>query len=524
MRQALYRKFRPETFEGVLGQEHIVKILQNQIYSNTVGHAYLFCGTRGTGKTTIARVLAKGVNCTAELRKRPCGQCDNCIAIRDGIFIDVLEIDAASNNGVENIRELRESVKYAPVVGKFKVYIIDEVHMLSSGAFNALLKTLEEPPEYVIFILATTEPQKLPATVLSRCMRLDFRRVSEHILVDSMSGICNSLNVKIYKNALGLIAANGDGSVRDSLSILDQCIAGGDDEVTREDVLRVLGTKGEEAFIKLTDMVNNGEVADALIFIDQMITEGIEVRQFIKDWISHYRNLMMIKFVNNPENILNVSEENVERMRGQSSRLDMQTINNSILQLSDTASEAKWSAQPRILLELCTVMLASGDGDIIAKSEKKDSHVPENIPEIEIKETEIKETEIQEKEIKGKENIEASESIKKYPDVRKLWNSIIDEAAAEKGSLRILGNACSPICIDDECLSLEVNNDIAGRCIEDNMVLLTDLMKKHTDKELRIDWKTGKQKQEAPQKKPAEQVAAVVSNRLNINVQVKKDS
>lgn len=225
MYQALYRAYRPEVFDEVLGQEHIVRIIKNQLATDSTSHAYLFCGTRGTGKTTTARLLAKGLNCLSDGEK-PCGECANCMSIKEGSFIDVIEIDAASNNGVDNIRELRESVSYPPAVGRNKIYIIDEVHMLSTGAFNALLKTLEEPPEYVTFILATTEVQKLPATILSRCMRLDFKRVPEKTIIVGMARICSEIGIEVTEDALRIIAANADGSVRDGLSILDQCISG----------------------------------------------------------------------------------------------------------------------------------------------------------------------------------------------------------------------------------------------------------------------------------------------------------
>ena len=251
MYTALYRTQRPEVFEEILGQEHIVKILRNQIATGSVSHAYLFCGTRGTGKTTTARILAKAVNCLAEGDK-PCGECAHCQAVKEGNFMDVIEIDAASNNGVENIRELRESVKYPPAIGRKKVYIIDEVHMLSTGAFNALLKTLEEPPEHVMFILATTEPQKLPPTILSRCMRLDFRRVSQNVIADNMKAICRNRGVEVTEDAARLLANCADGSVRDGLSILDQVLAGGDKFVDRDKVLEYVGTTGEDFFIELT--------------------------------------------------------------------------------------------------------------------------------------------------------------------------------------------------------------------------------------------------------------------------------
>ncbi len=359
MYTALYRAYRPEVFDELLGQEHIVKILRNQIATDSTSHAYLFCGTRGTGKTTTARILAKGLNCTSQEGERPCGRCSACRSIKEGTFLDVIEIDAASNNGVDNIRELRESVKYPPAAGRKKVYIIDEVHMLSAGAYNALLKTLEEPPEYVVFILATTEPQKLPATILSRCMRLDFRRVPETVLIKGMSDICAARSIDVSEDALRIIAANADGSVRDGLSILDQCISGGDKTVNARDVLEFLGASGEETFTELTDLVRRGRTADALILTEQVLSDGKDVRQFMRDWVNHYRNLLMTKFIKNPQDIINLSAENIERIRRQSESIDMADINRGILELSRTMREAKWSTQPRILLELAVVELSS---------------------------------------------------------------------------------------------------------------------------------------------------------------------
>ena len=236
MYTALYRTERPETFDEILGQEHIVKILKNQVATGTVGHAYLFAGTRGTGKTSTARILAKAVNCTGE-GEVPCGVCPSCRAIKEGSFIDMIEIDAASNNGVDNVRELRESVNYPPAVGKKKVYIIDEAHMLTSQALNALLKTLEEPPENVMFILATTDPQKLLQTILSRCLRLDFRRIPDAKIAEHMKKICDARGVTITQDALRLLASNADGSVRDGLSLLDQCLSGGGNSLDRDTVL-----------------------------------------------------------------------------------------------------------------------------------------------------------------------------------------------------------------------------------------------------------------------------------------------
>ncbi|MDR3242749.1 MAG: DNA polymerase III subunit gamma/tau [Clostridiales Family XIII bacterium] len=357
MYTALYRRFRPETFSSVLGQEHIVKILTNQIRRGEVGHAYLFCGTRGTGKTTMARLLAKGVNCLSE-GERPCGVCENCLEIRKGTFVDVVEIDAASNNGVDNIRELKESVKYPPASGRCKVYIVDEVHMLSTGAFNALLKTLEEPPDNVVFALATTEPQKLPATVLSRCLRLDFKRVPADKIRRGMRDICAELDAEISEEALALLASNADGSVRDALSLLDQCVAAGGGRITRDTALELLGSPGETLLVEFTDLAREGRTAEALVFLDRMLAEGKDERQLTRDWIEHFRNLMLLKYVKRPEDILNMSVENIDLLRKQSGRLPLPFINGSIFALAKTLNDARWSSHPRILLELAVIRMA----------------------------------------------------------------------------------------------------------------------------------------------------------------------
>ncbi len=361
MYKALYRSYRPEVFEEVLGQEHVIRILQNQVAADQVSHAYLFCGTRGTGKTTIARLLAKAVNCTGE-GARPCGRCANCRSIMEGSFMDLIEIDAASNNGVDNIRELRESVNYPPVVGRKKVYIMDEVHMLSPSAYNALLKTLEEPPENVMFILCTTEPEKLPATILSRCVRMDFRRVSEQALRSRLAEICSDRGISVDESGLGLIAQAADGSVRDGLSILEQCISGRSGQISREDVLDAIGTVGEEDLIALTDAVMQRHVADGLLMIEDMLRKGRDARQIIQGWMGHYRNLLLVKFLEDPAGTLSMSLENVERVRMQAERLEIGAVTGAIRELSQILYDARRSTQPRVLLEMVFVKLAAGDG------------------------------------------------------------------------------------------------------------------------------------------------------------------
>ena len=356
MYTALYRRYRPRTFDEMVGQEHIVKILKKQIRTGEIAHAYLFCGTRGTGKTSAARIFAKGVNCLSE-GERPCGHCDNCESIQHGTFFDVIEIDAASNNRVENIRELRESVKYPPAAGRCKVYIIDEVHMLSTAAFNALLKTLEEPPEQVVFILATTEPHKLPATILSRCLRLDFRRVPEMKIREKLCSVCEELGVAYEESALSLIASNGDGSVRDALSILEQCIPAGEKELLRSDVVEILGTAGEDVLLEITDMLVARDIPGVLRTIERISADGKDILQFTRDWIYHFRNLMMSRFAERLEDIFNMSCENAEKVKAQGARMDMGLISAAIHELSAAANQARYSTQPRVLLELAVVKL-----------------------------------------------------------------------------------------------------------------------------------------------------------------------
>lgn len=357
MYTALYRTERPETFDEILGQEHIVKILKNQVKTGTVSHAYLFTGTRGTGKTSTARILAKAVNCTGEGEK-PCGKCPNCVAIKEGAFMDMIEIDAASNNGVDSVRELRESVNYPPAVGKKKVYIIDEAHMLTPQALNALLKTLEEPPDNVMFILATTDPQKLLQTILSRCLRLDFRRIPDSIISSHMEKICNARGITIEQDALRLLASNADGSVRDGLSLLDQCLSGGGTTLDRDTVLEYLGTAADDFFIKLTDFILQGNAAEGIVLLDEMLRDGKDVKQLVSDWLSHYRSLLISKYVASPENILNMSTENVNKLVEQCNSMSVQDIEHGIMTLSKTVSDVRYSSQPRILMELAIVVLA----------------------------------------------------------------------------------------------------------------------------------------------------------------------
>jgi len=327
-----------------------------------VSQAYLFAGTHGTGKTSTARILAKAVNCTGD--NPPCGSCDNCEAIREGRFVDVIELDAASNNGVDDLRSIIEMVKYPPTVGRYKVYIIDEVHMLSTAAENAFLKTLEEPPEHAIFILATTDPQKVRATIRSRCMQLNFRRVTEDELIEGMDRICARRGITATKDALATIASRADGSVRDALSILEQCTAAGDKELSRAAVLEYTGAAGEDFFLALTGAVIAGDAGKALVYIDEIVRRGKDTRQILKDWLKHFRDLMIVKYVGKAERIVGASAENISRLRDQAALMDAAFIESAIRLISEYINIGRYSERPRILLETAAVRLAAPSGSI----------------------------------------------------------------------------------------------------------------------------------------------------------------
>ena len=355
---ALYRKFRPAEFEDVKGQEHIVTTLQNQIKANRIGHAYLFCGTRGTGKTTVAKIFAKAVNCEHPVNGSPCGECAMCKSIAAGTSMNVIEIDAASNNGVDNIREIREEVTYRPTEGKYKVYIIDEVHMLSIGAFNALLKTLEEPPEYVIFILATTEVHKIPITILSRCQHYDFKRISIETITARMQELMDTEQIEVEDKALRYIAKAADGSMRDALSLLDQCIAfylG--QKLTYDHVLEVLGAVDTDVFSKLLRNVIGRDVAAVLDIVEELVMQGRELSQLSADFTWYLRNLLLVRSSDDMEDVLDVSSENLARLKEEAQMIEDDALIRYIRVFSDLTSQLKYSTQKRVMLEVALIKL-----------------------------------------------------------------------------------------------------------------------------------------------------------------------
>ena len=360
---ALYREWRPKNFEDVVGQEHITTTLKNQIQNDRIAHAYLFCGTRGTGKTSTAKVMAKALNCLNPVNGDPCNECEMCKKINEGLAIDVTELDAASNNGVDKIRDIIDDAKYPPQEARFKVYIMDEVHMLSMGAVNAFLKTLEEPPANVIFILATTDPQKLPITILSRCQRFDFKRISKSDISDRLRKIVGAQGVLADEKSLELISRVSDGAMRDALSILDQAIAMGDGSVNYDSVVGMLGLVTNEYLFNITSAIIERNIQRAMNIIEEVVYAGKDINLFIKDLTGHFRNLLMAKVTNNPEEVLDMSMENINLIKEQGSRIRVEEIMRDIRILQEAEGNAKISKQARLYLELATIKMCKIEYD-----------------------------------------------------------------------------------------------------------------------------------------------------------------
>ncbi len=357
---ALYRKWRPTSFEEVRGQDHIVKTLKNQINSGRIGHAYLFCGTRGTGKTSIAKIFARAVNCEHPVDGSPCGECSMCRQIAEGASLNVVEIDAASNNGVENIRDIREQVQYPPTDGRYRVYIIDEVHMLSIGAFNALLKTLEEPPSYVIFILATTEVHKIPITILSRCQRYDFKRISIDTIAGRLAELTQAEQIDVDDRALRYVARAADGSMRDALSLLDQCVAFHfGEKLTYDNVLEVLGAVDNRVFSKLFQAVLASDTKACIREIEEMIIQGRDLSQLVNDFVWYMRNLLIAKMTDEPGDMLDMSEENLAVLKEEAAGVDTETLMRYIRIFSELSGQLRYASQKRILVEIAFIKLTT---------------------------------------------------------------------------------------------------------------------------------------------------------------------
>lgn len=442
MHKALYRAYRPQTFKDVVGQEHIIRTLKNQIQNNNVGHAYLFCGTRGTGKTSTAKIFARALNCQNSVDEEPCNECEVCKDILSDNIMDVIEIDAASNNSVDDIREIRENVKYTPAKCKYKVYIIDEVHMLSQGAFNALLKTLEEPPSYVIFILATTEPHKIPATILSRCQRFDFKRVTVKDMSTRMKEICDDVNVVVDDRALNLIARNSQGALRDALSILDQCMSFSENDIEYKDVVDLLGTVNIEQLFEMAEYVIKEDTKKCLEILNEFVVWGKDIKNLIDDLIDHFRNLMVCKVSSDLDEIISLPEEIVEQLKAQASTIEVNDIIRILNILSTTQGAIKVSSNPRVLAEVSIMKLSQPMFDESKESLlKRISNLEEVIKsgKININNNVEIESKKETKETSEKNEVEAEEEVfyeeVKSEDVElieKSWENILTHIKKDK--------------------------------------------------------------------------------------------
>lgn len=357
MYQALYRKWRPRDFDSVVGQDHITRTLKNEVAAGKFSHAYLFTGSRGTGKTSCSKIVAKAVNCLNPREGNPCNECSSCKGIDDGAILDVVEIDAASNNGVDNIRELREEALFMPAVAKYRVYILDECHMLSAGAVNALLKILEEPPEHVIFILATTEIHKVLPTILSRCQRFDFKRIKSRIIADRLLYICGEEQVSITDDAAMLVARLSDGGMRDALSLLDLCISHSD-EITVSAVTETVGLGGQDLLFSLVDAVNACQPGEALKVIDALSENSIDFTRLCEQLVQHYRNLMLVKAAREPEDLITAVPEDLERMKAQGKAVSMNRVLYALEQLQDTMGRLSRTPFKRAELEMAVIRLS----------------------------------------------------------------------------------------------------------------------------------------------------------------------
>lgn len=491
---ALYRKFRPDTFDEVKGQTPIVTTLRNQVKASRMSHAYLFCGTRGTGKTTIAKILAKAANCDAPVDGNPCGKCAMCQSIAAGTSMNVIEIDAASNNGVDNIREIVEEVRYSPTEGRYKVYIIDEVHMLSTGAFNALLKTLEEPPSYVIFILATTEAHKLPVTILSRCQRYDFSRITVDEITERLTDLMGREGISAEEKALRYVARAADGAMRDALSLLDRCIAFYPGEVlTYDNVLEVLGTVDTQVFGKLLRAVRTGDVGGAMRVLDDTVMRGRDLAQFVVDFTWYLRNLLLAKSVEAPEEFLDISGDQMGDFLAEAAENETETLVRYINVCSDLTNRIRYAGAKRVMIEVTLIRLCrpETETDYSALLDRV-RHLEEQLANgMVVKQAEgtgtVAEQTVKESEQEPVPSAELPQAIgEEIRAVAEKWSSIVSSAA---GPLKIYLQTAKPSVDESGTRLILVYNDEFDKSAMESgqhVETLQNLIAKQTGKRVEI--------------------------------------
>ena len=454
--KALYRVFRPQTFADVCGQEHISKTLRNALTTNRLAHAYLFCGPRGTGKTSSAKILAKAVNCQAPIEGEPCNQCKNCMAINQDSFLDVIEIDAASNRGIDEMRQIRDKINFAPSEGKKKVYIIDEVHMLTNEAFNALLKTLEEPPEHILFILATTDPQKIPATVLSRCQRFDFRKISTDAMEKRLKMIAQEEGVYLSEQALTMIVRQADGGLRDAIGLLDQCIAFGGNQVEQKEVESVLGALSQNAIADFIDGMIQDNGGILLEQLNTYASQGKDPRQILKDLIHYVRDLLLLK-VGSSDSLTAVAPSDLPKAKEQTKSLSVEFLNGFLNRLLDTEKDMRYATNGQIMLEIALI-----DGLLLyhGRKESKEKALPKETNEKSFSKSEKSTKAV----ITSKASVEEDIGIEKIKlnDAKALidqWPDILKEVKKESVKLFAFLQEGKPMGFEKEALVVKFDKN-----------------------------------------------------------------
>ncbi len=456
---ALYRKFRPITFSEMVGQEHITKTLKNQIIANRIGHAYLFNGGRGTGKTSAAKIFARAINCLNPKDGEPCNECEICKAILSGSLTDVVEMDAASNNSVEDIRAIRDEVNFLPTLAKYRVYIIDEVHMLSTGAFNALLKTLEEPPAHVKFILATTEPQKLPATILSRCQRFDFKRVSNNDIVKRLEIVCKQAGIEITENALKIISVLSEGAVRDALSILERCVQEGASKIDEEKVKELVGIPKTEFINKIVKNIIEYNPEGAISALDEVLKEGKDLNNLLWETIKYIKDILVYK---TSKELPIYNKEEIDRIEILASNTSKERLIGLIYSLSETENNIKWSSQKEIMLQtgiikLCMTTETDGLEELKNKIQKLEEKINSGNIKVttgEVETPKLRSGNIQDNRVSPTKTIQQNKSVENLTS-EQYWPKVLDNLKSS-GKMVLYSNLINTKAKQKDDLTVEI--------------------------------------------------------------------